>query len=222
MKLVIFDLDGTLLDTGRGIVKSVAFSLKKMGLSVPSEGVCKSFVGPPFRKRFLELFDTDEKTADAALTVFREEYGKGDVFLADRYLGMEECLAALREHFSLAVATNKSEIHAIALLEKFDLAHFFDVICGSDMAASMSKEQIVAKAANQLGVPHKDCIVVGDSDNDAIAASKLSIPFIGVTYGYGFKNPVDIERFPHIGCADSPLKITEFIAEKCKNCKNPL
>ena len=52
MKLLIFDLDGTLLDTGRGIVKSVAFTLKKMGLPVPNEDVCKSFVGPPFKKRF--------------------------------------------------------------------------------------------------------------------------------------------------------------------------
>ena len=211
MKLLIFDLDGTLLDTGRGIVKSVAFTLKKMGLPVPSEEVCKSFVGPPFKKRFLELFNTDEKRADAALTVFREEYGKGDVFLADHYVGMKECLENLHEHYSLAVATNKSEIHAIALLEKFDLARFFDVICGSDMVASMSKEQIVAKAANQLVVSHKDCIVVGDSDNDAIAASKLGIPFIGVTYGYGFKNPVDIERFPHIGCAESPSNLMEIV-----------
>ena len=211
MKRVIFDLDGTLLDTGRGIVKSVAFTLKKMGLPVPNEDVCKSFVGPPFRKRFLELFDTDEKTADAALTVFREEYGKSDVFLADHYAGMRACLKNLHERYSLAVATNKSEIHAIALLEKFDLARFFDVICGSDMAASMSKEQIVAKTANRLGGSHKDCLVIGDSDNDANAATNLGMRFIGVTYGYGFKNLADLKRYPHVGCAESPSNLMEII-----------
>lgn len=211
MKLIIFDLDGTLLDTGRGIVKSVAFTLKKMGLPIPNEDVCKSFVGPPFKKRFLELFSTDEKTADAALTIFREEYGKGDVFWADHYVGMKECLENLREHYSLAVATNKSEIHAIALLEKFDLARFFDVICGSDMAASMSKEQIVAKAANKLGVSHKDCFVIGDSDNDANAATNLGMQFIGVTYGYGFKNSADLKQYSHIGCADSPSNLMKII-----------
>jgi len=211
MNRVIFDLDGTLLDTGRGIVKSVAFTLKKMGLPVPCEDVCKSFVGPPFKKRFLELFNTDEKTADAALTIFREEYGKGDVFLADPYVGMMESLKNLHEHHSLAVATNKSEIHAVALLEKFDLAHFFDVICGSDMAASMSKEQIVAKAAKQLGISHKDCLLVGDSDNDAKAAACLEMRFIGVTYGYGFKKPADLKQYPHVGCAESPSSLMEIV-----------
>jgi len=211
MKLVIFDLDGTLLDTGRGIVKSVAFTLKKMGLPVPSEEVCKSFVGPPFKKRFLELFNTDEKRADAALTVFREEYGKADVFLADHYVGMKECLENLHEHYSLAVATNKSESHAVKLLDKFDLSQFFRVICGSDAAATMTKEQIVAKAAEQLGIPLAQCLMVGDSDNDAIAASKLSIPFIGVTYGYGFKNAADLRQYPHVGYAESPLNLMEFI-----------
>lgn len=214
MKLLIFDLDGTLLDTGRGIVKSVAFTLKKMGLPVPNEDVCKSFVGPPFKKRFLELFNTDEKSADTALAIFREEYGKGDVFLADHYVGMKECLENLRKHYSLAVATNKSEVHAIALLEKFDLAHFFEVICGSDMAASMSKEQIVAKAAERIGMPLTDCVMVGDSDNDAIAAAKLGIPFIGVTYGYGFKSEDNLTPYPHIACAESPLKLKEIISEK--------
>lgn len=211
MKLLIFDLDGTLLDTGRGIVKSVAFTLKKMGLPVPCEDVCKSFVGPPFKKRFLELFNTDEKTADAALAIFREEYGKGDVFWADRYLGMEECLAALREHFSLAVATNKREDHAVKLLDKFGLSQFFRVICGSDAAATMTKEQIVAKAAERIGMPLTDCVMVGDGDNDAIAAAKLGIPFIGVTYGYGFKNLADLKRYPHVGCAESPSNLMEIV-----------
>ena len=211
MKLVIFDLDGTLLVTGRGIVKSVAFTLKKMGLPIPNEDVCKSFVGPPFKKRFLELFSTDEKTADAALAIFREEYGKGDVFLADRYLGMEECLAALREHFSLAVATNKREDHAVKLLDKFGLSQFFRVICGSDAAATMTKEQIVAKAANKLGVSHKDCFVIGDSDNDAKAAARLGMQFIGVTYGYGFKCEYDLVAFPHINCVSSPREIGKLM-----------
>ena len=160
------------------------------------------------------MFNTDEKSADTALAIFREEYGKGDVFLADHYVGMKECLENLRKHYSLAVATNKSEVHAIALLEKFDLAHFFEVICGSDMAASMSKEQIVAKAAERIGMPLTDCVMVGDSDNDAIAAAKLGIPFIGVTYGYGFKSEDNLTPYPHIACAESPLKLKEIISEK--------
>lgn len=212
-KLIIFDLDGTLLDTGRGIAKCVASTLGKMGFRVPSEDVCKTFVGPPLKKRFLELYDADEKTADAVMKAFREEYGKGDVYLADRYAGMDECLAALRGHYTLAVATYKREDHAKQLLEKFDLAQYFDAICGSDAAATMTKIQIVASAAERLGVPLADCVMVGDSDNDAVAAEQLGMQFIGVTYGYGFKSEADVAKYPHIACVDSPLELKQSIKE---------
>lgn len=212
-KLIIFDLDGTLLDTGRGISKCIASTLGKMGFKVPDEETCKTFVGPPLKKRFLELFDADENTADAVMKAFREEYGKGDVFLADRYAGMEECLTALHEHFSLAVATYKREDHAIQLLEKFGMARFFDAICGSDAAATMTKNQIVEKAMNLAGVKPAESLLIGDSANDAESAAQLGIPFIGVTYGYGFKTDADIATFPHIACEQNPLQLVDFIAQ---------
>lgn len=213
-KLIIFDLDGTLLDTGRGISKCIASTLGKMGFKVPDEETCKTFVGPPLKKRFLELFDGDENTADAVMKAFREEYGKGDVFLADRYAGMEECLTALHEHFSLAVATYKREDHAVQLLEKFEMAHFFDGICGSDAAATMTKNQIVEKAMNLVGVAPAESLLIGDSASDAESAAQLGIPFIGVTYGYGFKTEADIAKFPHIACVQNPLQLVDFIAHQ--------
>ena len=211
IRLIIFDLDGTLLDTGRGISKCVASTLGKMGFKVPDEETCKTFVGPPLKKRFLELYDADEITADAVMRAFREEYGKGDVFLANRYAGMEECLAVLHKRFTLVVATYKREDHAIKLLEKFGMAQFFDTICGSDAAATMTKNQIVEKAMYQLGVNPAESILVGDSSNDAESAAQLGIPFIGVTYGYGFKSDADIARFPHIACVDEPLQLADLI-----------
>lgn len=210
-KLVIFDLDGTLLDTGRGISKCVASTLGKMGFKVPDEETCKTFVGPPLKKRFLELYDADENTADAVIKAFREEYGKGDVFLADRYAGMDECLTALHKKFALAVATYKREDHAKQLLEKFDLAQYFDAICGSDAAATMTKNQIVVEAAERLGIPLADCVMVGDSDNDAIAAEQLGMLFIGVTYGYGFKSEANVVKYPHIAYVNSPLELKALL-----------
>ena len=208
--LIIFDLDGTLLDTGEGIIKSLKTALKKFGFLVPNEEICKSFVGPPLKK-ILELFDSDEQTADALLACFREEYGKGDLFLASPYPGVEKCLKELRERYALAVATNKSEIQATELLKKFGLASYFDIICGSDMKASLTKVQIVVNAANRLGFLPADCIVVGDSGNDAEAAEKLGMRFIGVTYGYGFRKETDVKHYPHIGCVQSILDVKEIV-----------
>lgn len=207
MKLIIFDLDGTLLDTGEGIIKSLKFALNKFGFPVPNDEICKSFVGPPLKKRFLELFDSDEQTADALLACFREEYGKGNLFLASVYPGVEECLKELHKQYSLAVATNKSEKQAVELLKKFNLASYFGMICGSDMKAALTKEQIVANAASKLDFSPADCVVVGDSSNDAEAAAKLGMRFIGVTYGYGFRKEIDVKHYPHIGCMQSILDI---------------
>lgn len=209
--LIIFDLDGTLLDTGEGIIKSLKFALSKFGFPVPNDEICKSFVGPPLKKRFLELFDSDEQTANALLACFREEYGKGDLFLASVYPGVEECLKELHKQYSLAVATNKSEIQAIQLLERFGLASYFKLICGSDMKASLTKEQIVANAASKLGFSPTDCIVIGDSGNDAEAAAKLGMRFIGVTYGYGFKSGVDIEGYPYVACVKSHDQLKKIL-----------
>ena len=211
VKAIIFDLDGTLLDTGKGIVKCVASTLSKMGLAVPNEETCKTFVGPPLKKRFLELFKADEKTADDFVRLFREEYAKGDIFLADRYPGMDECLVALHERFPLAVATNKREDLAVKLLEKFEMTSFFDAICGSDAASTMTKEQIVANAAKRLGVEPADCIMIGDSSNDAEAAERLGMSFIGVTYGYGFKNAANLALCPFVACAECPMRIKEIV-----------
>lgn len=210
-RLIIFDLDGTLLDTGKGIIKCIKSTLEKMGFNIPNDEICKSFVGPPLKKRFLELYEADESTADIVMKTFREEYGKGDVFLADRYAGMSECLATLQKQHSLAVATYKREDHAIKLLEKFEMSDFFDIICGSDPAATMTKNQIIEKAIKLQGANPANCLMIGDSDNDAVSAAQLGIPFIGVTYGYGFKSKADVAQFPHIACVDNPLQLKEII-----------
>lgn len=215
VKAVIFDLDGTLLDTGKGIVKCVASTLAKMGLDVPDEETSKTFVGPPLKKRFLEIFEADEKTADDFVRLFREEYAKGDIFLADRYPGMGECLTTLHERFLLAVATNKREDLAIKLLEKFGMTRYFDVICGSDAASTLTKEQIVANATKRLGVKPADCLMVGDSLNDAEAAEQLGMPFVGVTYGYGFKGEDDLMSFSHIRCMQKPVEIGSVLKRNC-------
>ena len=213
IKAIIFDLDGTLLDTGKGIIKCVASTLSKMGLAVPYEELCKTFVGPSLKKRFLELFKADETTADDFVRLFREEYAKGDIFLADRYPGMDDCLALLHERFPLAVATNKREDLAVKLLEKFEMISYFEAICGSDVTSTLTKEQIVANAAKRLSVEPAECLMVGDSSNDAEAAERLGMPFIGVTYGYGFKNKADLVDFPYCTCVEKSMDIFFTIYE---------
>ena len=86
---------------------------------------------------------------------------------------MEECLTTLQKRFPLAVATYKREDHAVQLLEKFGMVHFFDAICGSDAAATKTKSQIVEKAMNLVDATSAESLLVGDSANDAESAAHL-------------------------------------------------
>ncbi|MBQ9518267.1 MAG: HAD-IA family hydrolase [Firmicutes bacterium] len=209
IKAIIFDLDGTLLDTGEGVVKSLEYTVKKMGFAPLTRAQLESFVGPPIKKRLLELYDMPVEAADKATQVFRARYGEGDIFLAKRYEGIDSCLAALKTKYKLAVATYKREDQAIRLLEKQGIAKYFDIMHGSDAAATMSKADIIKLVIKELGCPKSDILMVGDSDNDALGAENAGINFIGVTYGYGFKTADDVNQFKNIGIADSCGALTE-------------
>ena len=126
---------------------------------------------------------------------------------------MYESLATLHGRFPLAVATNKREDLALKLLEKFEMALYFDAICGSDALSTLTKEQIVANAIKRLRAVPAECLMVGDSSNDAEAAERLGMPFVGVTYGYGFKSEADLTPFSHIGCMQKSVEIESILKQ---------
>ena len=87
------------------------------------------------------------------------------------------------------------------------------VVLDADLAAAtMTKNQIVEKAMNLVGAAPAESLLIGDSANDAESATQLGIPFIGVTYGYGFKSEADMAEFPHIACVQEPMQLVDFIA----------
>ena len=209
IKAIIFDLDGTLLDTGEGVVKSLEYTVEKMGFEPLTRAQLESFVGPPIKKRLLELYDMSVETADRATQVFRTRYGEGDIFLAKKYEDMDSCLATLKSRYKLAVATYKREDQAIKLLEKQGIAKYFDIMHGSDAAATMTKADIIRLVISELGCPLNNILMIGDSDNDALGAENAGISFLGVTYGYGFKCADDVNKFKNAGIADSCKAILE-------------
>lgn len=200
-RTVLFDLDGTLTDSGEGIINCAALALKHFGLPVPSMEEMRTFVGPPLHETFLRFGVPADKT-DEAIRVYRSRYIPTGMFENTPYPGIRELLEALKsEGYSLYVATSKPEEMSVTILERFGLAPYFERICGASTDTSRStKDAVIAYLLEQSGAK-EDMVMVGDTKYDIIGAKAHGIPGIGVSWGYG--SVEEMVNAGAVGIADS-------------------
>lgn len=184
-KTILFDLDGTLTDSGEGIINCALFALEHFGLPLPDRETMRVFVGPPLHQSFIR-FGVPEDRADEAVRVYRSRYIPIGKFENEPYPGIRELLEKLTaDGHTLYVATSKPETMSVEILEHFDLAKYFTIICGATFDTSRSsKEAVIAYLLEQTGKT-SDAVMVGDTAFDVIGANAHGIPTIGVSWGYG-------------------------------------
>lgn len=184
-KTVLFDLDGTLTDSGEGIIHCAILTLEHFGLPIPSQEELRTFVGPPLQDSFLRFGVPVDKTGEA-IRVYRSHYVPTGMFENTPYPGVRELLETLKsEGYTLYVATSKPEAMSVTILEHFDLARYFDRICGASTDTSRStKDAVIAYLLEQTGSAN-DMVMVGDTKYDILGAKIHGIPAIGVSWGYG-------------------------------------
>ena len=190
--LILFDLDGTLLDTSTGIFNSVRFAEKQMNLnSVPDERL-REFVGPPPIKMYMDVYGLDEVSALLAAR-FHREYGRTKaIYEAEPYPDMVQTLQQLNSKgFKLGVATLKSQEIAEEVLRLNGMLDLFMCVVGMDKDETRKKVDTIRMA--QLDTNAKKAVLVGDSPYDYEGAIAAGIDFIGVLYGFGFK---ECEAYP--------------------------
>lgn len=184
---ILFDLDGTLTDSGEGILNCVTLALRHFGLSVPEDGSLRQFVGPPLRESFPK-FGVPEDRVEEAVAVFRSRYNTVGKFENFPYPGIRELLERLRaDGHRLYVATSKPETTAREVLEKFSLAEFFTGICGADMEGLRDTKDAVIAALLECLPEQEPRIMVGDTVFDIEGAARHGIPTVAVAWGYGNK-----------------------------------
>ena len=184
-KSIFFDLDGTLTDSGEGIINCATLALEHFGLPVPSREEMGVFVGPPLDKTFME-FGVPAEKAQEAIDVFRSRYLVVGKYENHPYPGIRELLSRLKtQGHRLFVATSKPEETAVDILHKFELADYFEVICGASFDESRAhKSQVIACLLDKIGTP-ENIVMVGDTEFDVIGAKDHGIATIGVSWGYG-------------------------------------
>lgn len=186
---VIFDFDGTICDTGEGILKSAKYALEAFGYNAPDYEELTCFIGPPLLITFQEKFGADAARADELVKKFRERYTNKGVFESKLYDGIKELLMSLKkDNIKIGIASSKPQEYIETLLDHFGIKSYFDVICGVTFTADCeSKASIIARCQKELNIAGNECIMVGDKKYDIEGAKTNLIDSVGVLWGYGTK-----------------------------------
>lgn len=187
---VIFDFDGTICNTGPGIIKSAKYALESFGYPVPDDlNELTCFIGPPLLVTFQEKYGASPQEAAELVKKYRERYTDIGLFESVLYGGIVKLLSDLKSGgFKLGIASSKPQPYIEKLLKHFDIFDYFDAICGVTFTADcVPKSEIILDCMNQLGVSADEAIMVGDKHHDIDGAKANAMDSVGVLWGYGTK-----------------------------------
>ena len=182
-----FDLDGTLTDSGPGILNAIVYALDTYGISVPDKNSLRPFVGPPLHESFQQFYGFDREKSLEAVGRFREYYNVTGIFENSVYPGIPELLESLRAAGkTLLVATSKPETAARRVLEHFGLQQYFHGVTGATADSSLVKKaDIIAHMLREQRLRGGDVLMVGDREHDVLGARANGMDCLGVLWGYG-------------------------------------
>ncbi|WP_313186524.1 HAD hydrolase-like protein, partial [Lacrimispora sp.] len=184
-----------------GVEFAVEHTIKELKLPAPDKEKLNRFVGPPMQDSFIREYGLSREEAQMAANLFRKNYVKKSLFMADLYPGIKEVLQYLKSKaFKIGVATYKREDYAIDIMKHFGIALYCDVMHGADNENVLKKEDIINMCLSEMDICNRESVVlIGDSEYDAIGAEKAGIDFFGVRYGFGFKEKEKLGKYKAIG-----------------------
>ena len=209
---VLFDLDGTLTDSGLGITKAAQYALGQMGYEVPERESLFCFIGPPLHSSFRMYYGMDESASVEAVRQFRIYYNQmGGILENEVYTGVRELLAGLKAAGKrLCIATSKPDAAAKQVMHHFGLDEFVpDIVGGTDEPDRNTKGKVIAYVLRTLGIDPANAIMVGDREHDVLGATENGIPCIGITWGYGDR--AELERAGAAVTFDTPDEVLEYL-----------
>lgn len=182
---ILFDLDGTLVNSAEGITEGVRYALEALHLPPLPYETREKFIGPPIRASFQKYSGVDAETAEALLAAYRVYYAETGLHRCVPYDGIRELLEKLTEAGKeLFVATAKPTTYSRTILEEWKLAGYFKEIVGAGFDKNFeTKDKIVALAASMA--TNEKIVMVGDTVFDVEGARACGLPTVGVLYGFG-------------------------------------
>ena len=204
-KAILFDLDGTLTESGEGITKCVQYALEKLGKKEEHPENLQCFIGPPLKEQFMKYAGLSEEEGEKAVVYYRERYTTTGIFENRLYPKIPELLELLKiNNKILAVASSKPEVYVKQILEHFQIADYFTAIVGSELDGRRTeKAEVIEEALRRMHLEEErdKVLMVGDRSHDVQGAISCGLQCIGVAYGYGSRE--ELEKAGAVYIADS-------------------
>jgi phosphoglycolate phosphatase len=209
---ILFDLDGTISDSAPGILESLTYTFRKVGVPVPDRDTLMSFVGPPIMDTFRTAMGMDDAQAEHTLAVYREHYFSHGALDSEMFPGIDVVLRTLHEAgLPISTATSKPETPATYILEHYGLTGYIDIITGaSDDEVRSSKADVVDEALRRLDAHGFDVsrpVLIGDRVHDVEGATVHGVPVVFAEWGYG--SPAEADGT--IATAATPLDLLPIL-----------
>jgi phosphoglycolate phosphatase len=189
-RAILFDLDGTIMDSQEGILWTMRQTLTALECEVPKPDDLFGWIGPPFPSSLRRFTNLDDAGIQRAVELYRDFYDQKGSLMSAPFPGMVELIENLHQRgVVLGLATSKPRTAALRMLKRIGIDRFFDARgCASDDETRGTKEEVISDALAELaplGIGVSDLVMVGDRIHDFEAASALGIKSIAVTWGYG-------------------------------------
>lgn len=214
---IFFDLDGTLTDSQKGITSCVQKSLLAVGIEENDYSNLLRFIGPPLQNSFREFYGLGEDEITRAIEVYHEFYDEKGLYENTPYTGIREMLKTLQDGGKkLYVATSKPEWMANRILEHFELASYFTLICGNHPGLT-TKADVIRDviAREQLADKKEQILMVGDRHHDVDGAKEVGIDCLGVSWGFAVDGELMGAGAIHV--VDTPSEAAQWILEGMKS-----
>ena len=213
-KYLIFDLDGTILDSHEGLCRSFQSALKAYGIE-ESIGNIKNHLGPLLSETIVKVYGLSKEDGIEAMKLHRKRLMEKGIYECSVYEGIPEMLKTLKDYnLKLAIATNKPEEASVSQLKYFDLIKYFDVVVGNNWDENRgTKGEFIKMAMMEMKVNDISRVcMVGDRYNDIEGGKENGLSTIGLTYGYGSR--AELEKYKPDYIVSSPMEICDIVLKK--------
>lgn len=191
--LTVFDFDGTLVDSGPGILNGLKYALEHLDLELPPGFELRPCIGPPLSWTFQTKLHVPEEKIEEAISIYRDYYGRAGAFEAELYPGIKTLLEDLnRAGAVVCLATTKYSVMAEKMMDHFGIRGLIRHAAMSTInQANSAKKEMILDILQRSGQSRGQAVMIGDTSYDASGAAAAGVDFIGVLYGYGLRGEME-------------------------------
>jgi phosphoglycolate phosphatase len=207
---ILFDLDGTLTDSKPGIIACIEHAMRKLQIEIDASFDLNACIGPPLHDTFKKLCG-DEMLVGQAISIYRERFSTVGLFENRVYDGIPDCLQQLAAKVdSINIATSKPKVYSEKIVEHYGLDKYVNEVYGSHLDGRLGdKSELIGHALKSEGIRPEETVMVGDRHFDIIGAKSHGMRSIGVLWGYGSKEELDIAGADRL--CKQPHEIYEYL-----------